>query len=75
MAGSDKVLKGIVQYPGVTYSVLTPNMKGFQDAVHVSILLSSNAIFLLYKVQAGAKEVAVFAAASETFSQYKKPAI
>ena len=40
------------RYPNVNYSVLTPNLKGFEAAV-----------------AAGAKEVAIFAAASEGFSQ------
>lgn len=39
-------------FPGVTYPVLTPNLKGFQAAL-----------------ECGAKEVAIFGAASESFSQ------
>ncbi|ART55158.1 hydroxymethylglutaryl-CoA lyase [Acidovorax carolinensis] len=46
-----QVMGGLKQYPGVSYSVLTPNLKGFEAAA-----------------QSGAKEVAVFAAASEAFS-------
>ena len=46
-----QVMSGLKQYPGVSYSVLTPNLKGFEAAA-----------------QSGAKEVAVFAAASEAFS-------
>jgi len=45
-------MQQIERAPGVSYPVLTPNMRGFEDAV-----------------AAGAKEVAVFPAASETFSQ------
>lgn len=52
MAGSGDVLTGITRKAGVTYAVLTPNMRGFEDAL-----------------VAGAQEVAVFAAASESFSQ------
>lgn len=52
MAGSGEVLAGIERRPGVTYGVLTPNMRGFEDAVAF-----------------GAQEVAVFAAASESFSR------
>ena len=52
MAGTDKVLAGLRPRPGVSYSVLTPNMKGLEGAL-----------------AAGASEVAVFAAASETFSK------
>ena len=52
MADHAEVLRGIQRRPGVVYSVLTPNLKGFEAAV-----------------AADAMEVAVFAAASETFSQ------
>jgi len=52
MADSETVMAGITRRPGVTYSVLTPNMKGFDRAM-----------------AAGAKEVAIFGAASESFSQ------
>lgn len=52
MADSDKVLSGIKQKAGITYPVLVPNLKGFENAL-----------------AAGAKEIAIFAAASETFSQ------
>ncbi|OHC80610.1 MAG: hydroxymethylglutaryl-CoA lyase [Rhodospirillales bacterium RIFCSPLOWO2_12_FULL_67_15] len=52
MAGTDKVLAGLRPRPGVSYSVLTPNMRGLEGAL-----------------AAGASEVAVFAAASETFSR------
>lgn len=45
-------LAGIQRRAGVSYSVLTPNLKGLEAAVAT-----------------GAKEVAVFGAASETFSQ------
>ncbi|MEX0305410.1 MAG: hydroxymethylglutaryl-CoA lyase [Leisingera sp.] len=33
MAGSAEVLAGITRAPGVRYAALTPNMRGFQDAV------------------------------------------
>ena len=52
MAGTAEVLAGIRRAPGVSYPVLTPNLRGFEDAV-----------------AAGAEEVAIFAAASETFSR------
>ncbi len=52
MADHDAVLRGIRRRPGVAYPVLTPNLKGFDNAI-----------------AAGAEEVAVFGAASETFSQ------
>ncbi len=33
MAGSDKVFRGITRAKGVRYAALTPNMRGFEDAV------------------------------------------
>jgi hydroxymethylglutaryl-CoA lyase len=50
MADHEAVLRALPARPGVTYSVLTPNLRGFEGAV-----------------AAGAREVAVFAAASEAF--------
>lgn len=52
MADSDSVFKQITRLPGVIYSALTPNLQGFERAIH-----------------AGADEIAIFAAASEAFSQ------
>ncbi|XP_055710575.1 hydroxymethylglutaryl-CoA lyase, mitochondrial isoform X2 [Phlebotomus papatasi] len=52
MADNVEVLKGITKKSGVSYPVLTPNIKGFEAAL-----------------AAGATEVAVFGAASESFSQ------
>ncbi|WP_268800922.1 hydroxymethylglutaryl-CoA lyase [Pseudomonas huanghezhanensis] len=52
MAGSAQVFAQIRRRPGVTYAALTPNLRGFEDAI-----------------ECGVKEVAVFAAASESFSQ------
>jgi len=52
MADHNEVLRGLTRRPGVSYPVLTPNLKGFENAV-----------------AAGAREVAVFAAASDTFSR------
>ncbi|MBU2864241.1 hydroxymethylglutaryl-CoA lyase [Reinekea forsetii] len=52
MAGSADVFNGLQRQRGVTYSALTPNMKGFEAAL-----------------AAGASEVAIFGAASESFSQ------
>lgn len=51
MADSDVVFAELPRRPGVTYSALTPNLRGFERAV-----------------AAGVDEVAIFAAASETFS-------
>jgi hydroxymethylglutaryl-CoA lyase len=52
LADHKEVMRKIDRAPGVTYPVLTPNLKGFEAAV-----------------EAGATEVAIFAAASETFSK------
>lgn len=51
MADSAAVMQRVVRHPGVAYTALVPNMKGFEAALAV-----------------GCEEVAVFAAASETFS-------
>ena len=52
MADHSEVLERIRRKPGVSYPVLTPNMKGFEAAR-----------------AAGATEVAIFGAASESFSK------
>ncbi|MEP5567409.1 MAG: hydroxymethylglutaryl-CoA lyase [Halioglobus sp.] len=52
MAGSEDVFSSISRTPGVTYSALTPNLKGFERALESSV-----------------SEVAVFTAASESFTQ------
>lgn len=52
MAGSGEVFSRIQRRKDVVYSALTPNLRGFEEAL-----------------QAGATEVAVFAAASQSFSQ------
>lgn len=51
MGDNAEVLQGIKKVPGISYPVLTPNLKGFESAL-----------------KAGAKEVAVFGAASDAFS-------
>lgn len=52
LADAVDVIGAIERMPGVTYSALTPNLKGFEAAL-----------------AAGADEVAIFASASEGFSQ------
>jgi len=52
MADSAAVLAGLTARTGVRYSVLVPNLQGFDAAM-----------------KAGAREVAIFGAASETFSR------
>ncbi|XP_011197180.2 hydroxymethylglutaryl-CoA lyase, mitochondrial [Bactrocera dorsalis] len=51
MGDNTEVLRGIQKRTGITYPVLTPNLKGFESAL-----------------KAGATEVAVFGAASDSFS-------
>lgn len=52
MGDNAEVFKGINKMPGISYPVLTPNLKGFEAAL-----------------AAGAEEVAVFGAASESFTK------
>ncbi|WP_100639895.1 hydroxymethylglutaryl-CoA lyase [Marinobacter salexigens] len=52
MGDATEVMAGIKRKAGVRYSVLTPNLRGFENAL-----------------AAGVDEVAVFGAASESFSQ------
>jgi hydroxymethylglutaryl-CoA lyase len=52
MADSGDVLRRLPRPPGVRYTALVPNLKGFEAAV-----------------EAGCEEVAIFGAASETFSR------
>lgn len=52
MADSGQVIRSLPVRHGVRYSALTPNIRGFRDAM-----------------DAGVREVAIFAAATETFSQ------
>uniref|UniRef100_A0A7M4EW48 hydroxymethylglutaryl-CoA lyase n=1 Tax=Crocodylus porosus TaxID=8502 RepID=A0A7M4EW48_CROPO len=54
MADHTEVMRGIERHPGVQYPVLTPNLRGFRSAV---------------SIEAGATEVSVFGAASESFSK------
>ncbi|UUZ62365.1 hydroxymethylglutaryl-CoA lyase [Polaromonas sp. P1-6] len=56
MADNAEVMAGIRRKPGVRYSVLTPNMKGFEAAVAPARELWPD-------------EIVVFGAASEAFSQ------
>ncbi|HUD31900.1 MAG TPA: hydroxymethylglutaryl-CoA lyase [Variovorax sp.] len=56
MADNAEVMHGIARRPGVRYSVLTPNMKGFEAAVAAPR-------------EEWPDEIVVFGAASEAFSQ------
>ena len=52
MRGTNEIFEEIIRGDSVKYTALTPNLKGFENALHAKV-----------------DEVAVFAAASETFSQ------
>jgi len=52
MADAQHLMSELIQQNGICYPVLTPNIKGFEQAMN-----------------AGAKQVSIFAAASESFSQ------
>ena len=52
MRGTNEIFEEIIREDGVKYTALTPNLKGFENALHAKV-----------------DEVAVFAAASETFSK------
>ena len=52
MRGTDQIFREILRKDGVKYTALTPNLKGFENAMNVKV-----------------DEIAVFAAATETFSQ------
>src|SRR5215510_1773369 len=56
MADNAEVMHGIRRQPGVRYSVLTPNMKGFEAAIAAPR-------------EEWPDEIVVFGAASEAFSQ------
>ena len=56
MADNAQVMSGIARKPGVRYSVLTPNLKGFEAAVALDRMYWPD-------------EIVVFGAASEAFSQ------
>ena len=56
MADNSEVLNGIIKRDDVTYSVLTPNLKGFEAA-------------LAHKPDFANYEVVIFGSASEAFSQ------
>jgi hydroxymethylglutaryl-CoA lyase len=55
MADNAEVMRGVQRKPGVRYSVLTPNLKGFEAAIAAPAIRPD--------------EIVVFGAASEAFSQ------
>lgn len=76
LADAKEVLKGIHQEPGVRYPVLTPNLRVSPDIITYLLLedvICTNESSVLQgfeaAIAAGAKEIAVFASASESFSK------
>ena len=72
MGDASDVLKGITRREGVQYPVLVPNMKYYIEMLESSGLpLSAHSWNRGYEraVEAGAKHVSVFTAASEKFQQ------
>lgn len=74
---SSEVFRQIEKTDSISYPVLVPNIKGFEAAVspltfqflsHTHIYHSLSMIYC-QQVAQGAKEIAIFGAASETFSQ------
>lgn len=61
MAGSAQVLAGITRAPGVSYAALTPNMRGYQDAVaakadEIAVFASASEGFSKANVNASIEE-------------------
>ncbi|WP_323782478.1 hydroxymethylglutaryl-CoA lyase [Leisingera sp.] len=61
MAGSAEVLAGIARAPGVRYAALTPNMRGYQDAVaakadEIAVFASASEGFSKANINATIKE-------------------
>uniref|UniRef100_A0A8L2Q6E3 Hydroxymethylglutaryl-CoA lyase, mitochondrial n=1 Tax=Rattus norvegicus TaxID=10116 RepID=A0A8L2Q6E3_RAT len=60
MADHSDVLKGIQKFPGINYPVLTPNMKGFEEAVRgakeVSIFGAASELFTRKNVNCSIEE-------------------
>lgn len=71
MGDHAEVMAAIKRMAGVKYPVLVPNMKGFEAAVSDRYPFKNDKCFTFFlKVKAGAEEVSIFGAASETFSKY-----
>ena len=71
MADHKAVLQGITKYPNVNYPVLVPNLMGLKSAVRYlfTVHLVSVIKVLYFQIEAGAEEIAVFGAASESFTR------
>lgn len=50
MADHTEVMKGIHQYPGIRYPVLTPNLQGFHRAVSVLLIFPKIDMLFIVKV-------------------------
>ena len=73
LADSKAVMSGIQRHPLVRYSTLTPNLKGLRNAVCTNffqLIIYSKLIQVFFlKVESKSEEVAIFGAASETFTK------
>lgn len=78
LADAKDVIQAIQNVEGARFPVLAPNLKvrPLRRGIHIYKLLDAGVTFLLITLQgfeaavaAGAKEVAVFASASESFSR------
>lgn len=50
MADHTEVMKGIHQYPGIRYPVLTPNLQGFHRAVSVLLIFPKIDMLFIVKI-------------------------
>ncbi len=48
MGDHSEVMAGIQRVPGVTYPVLTPNLKGFEEAVRLALLYPVLTVCCMY---------------------------
>ncbi|TDE40429.1 hydroxymethylglutaryl-CoA lyase [Antarcticimicrobium sediminis] len=79
MAGSAEVLAGITRVPGLRYAALTPNMRGFQDAVaagadEVAVFAAASEGFSKANINASiAESIARFAPIMEAARDIEMP--
>lgn len=67
MAGSGAVLEGITRRPGVRYAALTPNMRGFEDAMTAR----ADEIAIFGSASEGFSKANINATIAESFERFK----
>ncbi|MCB1314287.1 MAG: hydroxymethylglutaryl-CoA lyase, partial [Sedimentitalea sp.] len=67
MAGSAEVLAGIARVPGVRYAALTPNMRGYEDA----LAAGADEIAVFASASEGFSKANVNASIAETIERFK----